>query len=63
MVAAVSAVTAVAARDTPTETELLSRFAVFEEFEGGSSQEWIAGALGPLGALVHDGAGGGIRGY
>ena len=57
LAAAVGAVTAAAARHTPTETELLSLLAAYEELEEEPAQEWIAGALGPLGALVPDGPG------
>ena len=63
LAAAVGAVTSAAARHTPTETELLSLFAAYEELEEERAQEWKAGALGPLGALVPDGAGDGPRGY
>ena len=63
LAAAVGAVTAAAARHTPAKIELLSLFAAYEELEGEPAQEWIAGALGPLGALVPDGAGDGLRGY
>ena len=60
LAAVVGAVTTAAARHTPTETELLSLFAAYEELEEEPAQEWIAGTLGPLGALVPDGAGDGL---
>ena len=63
LAAVVGAVTAAAARQTPTGTELLGLFAAYGELEGEPAQEWIAGALGPLGALVLDGAGDELRGY
>ena len=47
----------------PTDTELLGRLAVFGELEEGLAQGWIAGAPGPLSALVPDGLGDEHRGY
>ena len=61
LAAAVSAMTA-EPRQTPPESGLLSLFAAHGELEGESAQEWLAGALGPLNALVPDGAGDGLRG-
>ena len=55
--------TAAEARHVPNETGLLGPFAAFEALEGEPAQEWMAGALGPLGALVPDGAGDILRGY
>ena len=63
LAAAVGAVIAAGEKHFPNEAELLGRFAAFEAPEGEPSQEWIAGALGPHGALVPDGARGGYRGY
>ena len=57
------ALAAAVARHTPTETELPSLFAAYGELEEEPAQEWIAGAMGPFGALVPDGAGDGLRGY
>ena len=47
----------------PSDAELLGSLIGYEALEGEPAQEWIAGALGPLGALVPDGAGDGFRGY
>ena len=46
-----------------SDAELLGRLVGYEIIEGEPVQEWVAGALGPLGALVVDGAGDGFRGY
>ena len=46
-----------------SDTELLGRLVAYEAIEKEPVQEWLAGALGPLGALVPDGAGDGFRGY
>ena len=63
LAAAVGAVTAAPARQRPPESDLLSLFAAHEELEGELVQEWLAGVLGPLSALVPDGTGDGLRGY
>ena len=52
----VGAVTAAPSRQTPTESELLSLFAAHEELEEEPARWWLAGALGPLNALVPEGA-------
>ena len=63
LAAAVGAVTAAGVEHVPSEAKLLGSFASFEAHEREPAQEWIAEALGSLGALVPDGAGGGFRGY
>ena len=49
--------TATPTRQAPTESELLRLFDAHEELEEGPAQELQAGGLGPLNALVPDGAG------
>ena len=46
----------------PSAAELLRSLIGYEAPEGEPAQERIAGALGPLGALVHDRPGEGFRG-
>ena len=62
LAAAVGAVTAAGAGHVPGDAYLLSSLIGIEAFEGEPAQQWIVGALGPLGALVPDGAGGRVPG-
>ena len=45
-----------------SDAEMLRSLHGYEAIEG-EPQEWLVGALGPLEALVPDGAGDGLRGY